>query len=128
MIIENLPQKYSPRAHNPPNPKHPVSHRFQKTLQTPCVSLSLHTESTPEHCSYTLQADLANKSYKSCLEIMKDEQKWNPLLVRSQIDVYSHTRKDVVKLPGKLEKIFRFREREEISMVLEADGQGEGHG
>lgn len=41
---------------------------------------------------------------------MKDQFKWNPLLIRSQIDIYSHTKKDVMKMPGKQEKIFRFVE------------------
>lgn len=55
---------------------------------------------------------------------MKDEMKWNPLLVRSQVDVYSHTRKDIIKIPGKQEKMFRFAESEEIEMLLGDDEEG----
>lgn len=55
---------------------------------------------------------------------MKDEKCWNPVLVRSQIDIYSHTKKDVMKIAGKQEKIFRFVETQEIQMELN-DGDRE---
>lgn len=32
---------------------------------------------------------------------MKNEKKWNKLLVSTHIDIYSNTRKDFIKIPEK---------------------------
>jgi|LakMenE18May11ns_1017448.scaffolds.fasta_scaffold9894424_2 hypothetical protein len=39
---------------------------------------------------------------------MKREETWNPLIIHTQTDVYSNTRKDCLQIPGKQQRMFRF--------------------
>jgi hypothetical protein len=53
------------------------------------------------------------------VELVKNEKNWNPLLVDSQLDPFSNTKKERYKIPGKQEKTFRFVEQLVIEMQLE---------
>jgi hypothetical protein len=79
----------------------------------------LKTRKTEVESWYILRAIVRDVEYKHCVEIVKNEKNWNPLLMESQLDPYSNTRKERYRIPGKQEKMFRFVEQELIEMHLE---------
>lgn len=36
---------------------------------------------------------IGNINYNNCIELIKNEKNWNSLLIDSQLDLYSNTRK-----------------------------------